>query len=174
MQVEIAGAVTDLGTDAATVGAFQRVIIQMNLQLRPRGLLYTTVSTSIVLDSRMSHHVHLQQLLAGETSSALSIFTYIGQLRLVLVGEAMILEAPHGVERFAAELTDMRLGLLAQLVALAHVHAQRVLVAVSTVTARLGARIRHVAVLSHVRLQAMLLQELCGADVALINVCRES
>lgn len=141
----------------------------MNLQLRAGGLLYATVGASVVLDARMAHHVHLQQLLARETSPALCILTHVGQLRLVLVGKAMILQTPHGVEGLATILAHMRLGLLTQLVALAHVHRQCILVTVSTITASLGAGIRHASVLALVCLQSVLLQELCGADVALVN-----
>lgn len=169
MQVEITGAVAHLGADATAVCALQRVIVEVNLQLRPGGLLHATVGASVVLDARMAHHVHLQQLLAGETSPALRILTHVRQLGLVLVGEAMILQTPHGVEGLATVFTHMRLGLLAQFVALAHVHRQCILVTVSTITSLLGTGIWHTSMLAFVCLQSVLLQELCGADVALVN-----
>lgn len=169
MQVKITGAVAHLGANATAVGAFQRVIVQVNLQLRPGGLLHATVGASVVLDARMAHHVHLQQLLAGETSTTLCILTHIGQLGLVLVGEAMILKTPHGVEGLATILAHMRLGLLAHLVAFAHVHRQCILVTISAITASLGAGIWHASVLALVCLQSVLFKELCGADIALIN-----
>lgn len=81
----------------------------------------------------------------------------------------MILQTPHGVEGLATVFTHMRLGLLAQFVALAHVHRQCILVTVSTITSLLGTGIRHTAVLALVCLQSVLFQELCGADVALVN-----
>lgn len=58
--VQVAGAVAYLGAEAAAVGALQSVIVQMNLQLGARCLLYAAVGAGVVAYARMAHHMDFQ------------------------------------------------------------------------------------------------------------------
>lgn len=60
--------------------------------------------------------------------------------------------------------------LLAQIVALAHMQGECVLVAIATFTAWFRARIGHLSVASFVRQQTLLVQKLRGANVAFVDV----
>lgn len=59
---------------------------------------------------------------------------------------------------------------LAQIVAFSHVQREGVLVAIATITAWFRAGIRHLSMATFVRQQTLLVQKLCGANVALVDV----
>jgi len=119
--VQITGTIAHLGAEATAVSALQCVIIQVNLELSSRCLLHSTIAASIILNPGMSHHVHLEQLLAGEASATIRLLAGKRQLRFVLVRKTMISQLRHGIEYLATVFANMRLVLLAQFVALAHV-----------------------------------------------------